>query len=130
MIVHLTTKTDWKAAQEVGTYRAESLETQGFIHCSTSEQILGVANSFYRGIPALVLLWIDPGRVLAEVRWEAPIHPAARTLDSTRGERPPDKNAELFPHIYGPINLEAVIGVVDFLPDAEGVFQEVPIQSG
>lgn len=119
-ITHLTTKSAWLAAQGMGEYRAESLETQGFIHCSTAEQILTVANSFYRGIPDLVLLWLDPGQLTAEVRWEDPVH------SGPHADKNQDENTGLFPHIYGPINLNGVVDVVDFLPDADGVFRNIP----
>ncbi len=122
MILHLTTKTDWETAQRLSAYRAESLETQGFIHCSTTAQILGVANHFYRGVPALVLLWIDPEKVQAKVLWEDPVNPSTEH----EGELPQDKTTALFPHIYGVINLDAVMRVVDFVPDPDGVFRQVP----
>lgn len=123
MIIHLTTQTAWHTAQQAGAYRTDSLEKEGFIHCSTQEQILPVANSFYRGIPALVLLWLDPALLQAEIRWEPPVHPGA----SENSERAPSPAAaNLFPHIYGPINLDAVVEVVDFLPDQDGVFRQVP----
>lgn len=66
-LVHLCSKEDWQAAQAAGEYRAASLEKEGFIHCSRPEQILGVANRFYRGMPGL-LLWLDPSRLRAELR--------------------------------------------------------------
>lgn len=121
MIIHLTTKTDWETAQFLGEYRAASLESQGFIHCSTAEQILGVANSFYQGVPDLILLWLDPARVKADVRWEAPIHPSASPADAT----PEENESNLFPHIYGPINLDAVVEITAFHPDQDGVFRHV-----
>mgnify|MGYP001439177046 CR=1 FL=1 len=119
MILHLTTQTAWNIAQQRGEYRAESLVVEGFIHCSTSEQILGVANRFYRDVPELVLLWIDPARIPAEVRWEAPVHPAKAgdTEDVAHA-------SELFPHVYGPIPLDAVIRVEDFRPDQDGIFRD------
>ena len=112
-IAHITTQPDWRAAQTQGEYRAASLETQGFIHCSTPEQVLRVANAFYRDASNLVLLWIAPERVQAEIKWE-----------------PPDMSdphaGELFPHIYGPLNVDAVTGASDFSPWADGSFRELP----
>lgn len=124
MIIHLTTQMNWQTAQLLGEYRTESLEAEGFIHCSTPEQILNVANFLYQGIPDLLLLWIDPERVRAEIRWEAPVHPGAP--QETPLETGPDNQTERFPHIYGVINLDAVVKVVDFIPDADGVFRYVP----
>lgn len=124
MILHLTPKAAWQTAQLVGEYRTGSLDAQGFIHCSTADQILSVANRFYQGAPELVLLWIDPSRVRAEVRWEAPVEPGS-DLEAPQ-ENMPEENASLFPHIYGPLNLDAVMEVFDFPPDADGVFRQVP----
>ncbi|HNB54899.1 MAG TPA: DUF952 domain-containing protein [Anaerolineales bacterium] len=121
MIIHLTTKSDWETAQRLGEYRAASLASEGFIHCSTAEQILKVANFLYRGQSGLILLWLEPERVRAEIRWEPPVHPAPSVATPLE-----PKKEELFPHIYGVINLDAVVNVVDFLPDADGMFRQVP----
>lgn len=94
-IVHLCQRAQWEAARRAGAYRPASLEGEGFIHCSRPEQIGEVARRFYRHLPDLVLLWIDPQRVHPEIRWE--------TADG-----------ETFPHIYGPLNLEAVITVQEY----------------
>jgi uncharacterized protein (DUF952 family) len=107
MILHVTSRLAWSAAQKSGAYAANSLATQGFIHCSKVGQILRVANLFYAGQHGLVLLLIDPARLTSELRWE----PGA------------DLPTDLFPHLYGPLNLEAVVKVIDFEPDADGKFQ-------
>lgn len=112
MIYHITTKAAWKAAMRSQTYRADSLETQGFIHTSGREQITRVADAVYRGQRDLVLLVIDPEMLQPELRWEAP--------DPTiPAEHQP---AEQFPHIYGPVNTDAVIQVVDFPAQRDGSF--------
>jgi uncharacterized protein (DUF952 family)/RimJ/RimL family protein N-acetyltransferase len=106
-LVHICQRTDWQAAQERGEYRTEdSVEKGGFIHCSRPGQALRVANFLFPGKPGLVLLWIDPQRLRSEIRWE----PA---------------DGEAFPHIYGPINLEAVAEVTDFTPEADGKFRKL-----
>lgn len=105
-ILHATYRTAWSAAQKSGTYAADSLAGQGFIHCSKPSQILRVANLFYAGQHGLVLLVIDPARLAHELRWE----PGA------------DQPTDLFPHIHGPINLDAVVSILDFEPDADGKF--------
>jgi uncharacterized protein (DUF952 family) len=125
MILHLTTQTAWNMARQAGEYRAESLAGEGFIHCSTPEQILGVANRFYRDVPGLLLLWINPDQVRAEVRWEAPVHPGLPTDTSSRSEVE-EPSPDLFPHIYGPLPLEAVLHIEDFLPEPDGVFRHLP----
>ena len=105
-IVHLTTRQAWDTAQEIGGYYASSLDTEGFIHCSRPGQVLAVANRFYRDLPDPVLLWIDAGLVTAEIRWEA-------------------ADGEIFPHIYGAINLDAVMQVRDLTPDPDGIFRMI-----
>jgi len=106
-IYHITTQASWSVSQSSGAYTTESLESQGFIHCSNVDQILRVANSFYHDQPGLVILMIDPSRIKHVLRWE----PGT------------DKTDELFPHICGPLNLDAVTRVFDFAPDADGKFR-------
>jgi uncharacterized protein (DUF952 family) len=98
-IMHLCPRSAWEAAQACGVYRPEDTpERGGFIHCARPEQILPVANRYFRGASDLVLLWIDPERVQSEIRWEG-------------------AGGELFPHIYGPLNLEAVVVSERVSPD-------------
>lgn len=70
IILHITRREDWKAAQASDAYRADTLASQGFIHCSTPEQVIPVANARFRGQEGLVLLAIDSGAVEAEIRYE------------------------------------------------------------
>jgi uncharacterized protein (DUF952 family) len=103
-IFHLTPRSHWEAAQQSGSYFAESLQTEGFIHCSTIEQVARSANKFYRGQTDLVLLHIDPSLLKAELRYET------------------FSTGEAFPHIYGEINLEAVTLAEPFAPNTDGEF--------
>jgi uncharacterized protein (DUF952 family) len=98
-LVHLCLRRDWERAVQDGVYRAASLDELGFIHLSRPEQIQGVAQRFYAGIQGLVLLWIDPRKLGGEVRWEP-------------------SDGQIFPHLYGPLNVEAVQAVQEFPPDA------------
>jgi release factor glutamine methyltransferase len=104
LIVHLCHTKEWQEAQKQGIFLSPSLQTEGFIHCSQPEQILSVANRFYKGISELSLLWIDPQKIISEIHW-----------DSVDGEP--------YPHIYGSINLDAVISVRDINPDDDGTFR-------
>ena len=113
MILHITSRAEWQAAQARGNYRAPSLETDGFIHMSTSKQVIRVANAFYRGQTGLVLLVVDETRVSSQVKWEASAGAPASGISQD------DK----FPHVYGPLNLNAVIDVLDFNPDADENFK-------
>ncbi len=114
LIYHITPRTDWETAQASGDYRPASLESEGFIHCSTDVQAAPVANAFYCGQTGLVLLVIDPERLSAKLQWDPPEHPAL-------GNAPADLNGK-FPHIYGALNLDAVVDVLDFSPDERGEF--------
>ena len=109
-IVHLCPSQDWRKAKASEDYRAASLEEEGFIHCSRPDQILEVANRFYRQVPDLVLLWIDPLLVLHEIRYE----------------RPEPETQQDFPHIYGPLNIDAVISVCSFPLHRDGFYRSIP----
>lgn len=109
MIFHITSRKDWEAAQAKGEYIADSLRLEGFIHCSTLAQILPVAEKFYKGQSGLVLLMIEPTLLSSTLKWEPP----------SGGTPPPGVPAgDKFPHIYGPINLDAVVNVSDFIRDS------------
>ena len=110
IIYHITERTDWDAAQLAGEYVAESLATQGFIHASTLPQLVETANLLFRGQDGLVVLCIDESRLKAPVKREpAPAGPH-RESDGR------------FPHIYGPLNLDAVSQVVSFPCALDGTF--------
>lgn len=106
MIYHIAHKSDWHDAQKSGSYTADSLTSQGFIHCSNAAQVIKVANSFYHGVKDLVLLSIDPEKINVEIRYE--------NLEG--GE-------ELFPHVYGAIPLNAVVKTADLPPADDGTFR-------
>ncbi|MHC5729338.1 MAG: DUF952 domain-containing protein, partial [Nostoc sp.] len=46
-ILHITKRQQWEQAKDLGSYRADSLDSEGFIHCSKSTQIVKVANTFF-----------------------------------------------------------------------------------
>ncbi|MGW1092315.1 DUF952 domain-containing protein [Streptomyces sp. NPDC002596] len=106
LLLHLTEGPLWEAARGIGTYemstRGRTLHEEGFIHCSLPHQLPGVAEMLYgAGAPAdaetpadLVVLVIDPARLSVPVRYEsfAP-------------------GGEEFPHIYGPVPMDAVVEV-------------------
>ena len=111
MIYHITSRSAWGQARQSGEYRAESLESEGFIHCSTGPQVLPVVEKYYRGQPGLLLLEIDPALLAADLKWEPP----------SDGAPPPGvPEGDLFPHIYGPLNLEAVVRAVDLESNPDG----------
>lgn len=104
-ILHITKLLKWEQASQNGRYESDSLHTQGFIHCSKPEQVISVANSHFRGQKDLVLLCIDADKVASEIRYE-----------NCEG------GSELFPHIYGPLNLDAVTSVCEFRTLSDGTF--------
>jgi uncharacterized protein (DUF952 family) len=116
LIYHITTHSEWEHAQQTGEHRAESLTTQGFIHFSTREQVTRVANAVFRGQPGLVLLCVDTDKLTAELHIEA----ADTTVHVDHAAN------EQFPHLYGALNLDAVVGVVEFPPLADGAFAFPP----
>ena len=116
LILHLASNNSWLAAVKQGLYHADSLSAEGFIHCSKPSQIVGVANTFYRGQQGLVLLMIDPSKLKPALKWEPPAEP----------EPTHARAGELFPHIYGPLNLDAVVKVISFEPDVDGMFSLPP----
>ena len=113
-ILHITSRQAWIEATRLGRYAAPSLEKDGFIHGSTLRQLLPVAGMFFRGQKDLVVLEIDPKRLTSELRWEPP----------AGGTAPPGvPEGDAFPHIYGPINLDAIVRVLDLLVGADGKFE-------
>ena len=108
MIFHITTATAWADAQLLDEYSVFSLIAEGFIHLSTAEQALGSAARYYNDVAGLVLLQVDETRCTADVRWEPPSH------DPTSEAR--------FPHLYGPLNLDAVVDVRPLEKDADECF--------
>jgi uncharacterized protein (DUF952 family) len=111
-LYHIAIAEQWQAAQATGLYVADSLAAEGFIHCSTEAQILAVANAFFRGQKGLLLLEIEGDRLRSELKVEW-----VDTGDIFAPEMPRE-----FPHVYGPINVDAVVGVSTFEPGADGVF--------
>ncbi|MBI1757832.1 MAG: DUF952 domain-containing protein [Actinobacteria bacterium] len=109
LIYHISNATDWQQARVDGAYRistrGRSLEQQGFIHASTAEQVAPVANAVYVGDQGLLVLVIDETRVNPEIVYE-----------SVPGWEKP------FPHIYGPLNLDAVVKTLPLPKDENGLF--------
>jgi len=109
-IFHIAETVAWERAQTSGEYRCSTLgrtlDEVGFIHCSRLGQVAAVANARYRPAPPLVLLVIDPGKVRAEIRDE-----------DLEGAGQP------FPHVYGPLNIDAVVEVRPFVPGPDGSFR-------
>jgi glutathione S-transferase len=126
LIYHIATRADWERALSGGSGGSgrpgrpdgsggeyatstigRTLAEEGFIHASSASQVTGVANRYYRHVQGdLLLLAIDPERVRAEVRW-----------DEVPGSPLP------FPHIYGPLNVDAVVSARPIAPGPDGTYQ-------
>ncbi|HUV54598.1 MAG TPA: DUF952 domain-containing protein [Candidatus Krumholzibacteriaceae bacterium] len=104
MLLHIAHGDEWARAQEDGLYRTGSLHDQGYTHCSYPHQVVEVANSIYRGRRGLVLIHIDPERLESRVVEED------------------DGGGELYPHVYGPINVGVVVKAECFEPREDGRF--------
>jgi uncharacterized protein (DUF952 family) len=107
-LYHVATAPDWERARQEGEYRTSTrgrtLSEEGFIHASTAAQVLPVANAVYLDEQQdLVLLVLDTSRIAAEIRCE-----------------PVPGWADPFPHIYGPLNVDAVVRAVPLERDAAG----------
>ena len=107
IILHITSRREWDAAQAVGEYRGDTLDSDGFIHCSTRQQVMEVANAHFRGQRDLVLLCIVEDKVQVEIRYED-LYDAGQE----------------FPHIYGPLNLDAVVAVEEVRSEEAGVKEQ------
>jgi uncharacterized protein (DUF952 family) len=98
LVRHLALPGDWAAARGTGEYlvstRGRTLADEGFVHCSWVHQVAAVAQAFYADVDDLLVLTVDLDRVGAPVRHEMP--PGAD---------------EAFPHVFGPLPVEAVVDV-------------------
>lgn len=112
-LLHITTGQAWQTAEAHGAYRADSLTTEGFIHCSTAKQVAAVAEALYPGRTDLILLIIDPKRVTADIRYEDCY-----------------ASGQAFPHVYGPIPLDAVVRILAYRPAPDGRFPWPFLTSG
>jgi uncharacterized protein (DUF952 family) len=105
MIYHVTPAADWQHAVAVGQYTPAAFAYDGFIHCCHDHQLVAVGNRYYRGHSNLVVLCIDTTRLRPQVKHE-----------------PATGREELFPHIYGSLHCDAVVGVVPFPAQPDGTF--------
>lgn len=112
MIFHLLSRSEWELARRRGDYRPPSLAAEGFIHCSTIAQVIDTANLFFRGQRGLLVLRIDERKLTARLAFEAPV---------ISGDARPQAR---FPHLYGPLNLDAVIDAIEVPCGADGLFRQ------
>jgi uncharacterized protein (DUF952 family) len=108
MILHICPRDTWEQAVADGVYEADTLATQGYLHCSTEKQVHLPATAIFRGRTDLVLLQIDEARLPVPLTWEDgdPVHP----------------DGLQFPHLYAALPLDAVVAVHDYPPNGDGSF--------
>ncbi|WP_019910294.1 DUF952 domain-containing protein [Paenibacillus sp. HW567] len=105
MFLHAVLRTEWEAAVVNGVYKGNTLETEGFIHCSPVDKMVAVADYNFKGVKGLILLCIEESKVTSEVKWEDLYNEGSK-----------------YPHIYGELNLDAVLKTVAFEPNPDGTF--------
>jgi uncharacterized protein (DUF952 family) len=117
MILHACPKVAWDSALAAGGYAGDTLETEGFVHCSDPGTVHLPLTALFAGRTDLVLLAIDPALVTVPVRWEP-------------GDPADPAGTPWFPHVYGPIPVDAVTAVHDLVPEPDGSFRlPVPLRS-
>jgi uncharacterized protein (DUF952 family) len=92
IIYHIVLPEIWEKFKNEKFYEAESLQTEGFIHCSFAKQIETVLNRYYKNAERVLLLEIETEKLTSELINE------------------PSTGGEVYPHIYGNINAEAIVG--------------------
>lgn len=93
-LFHIIDAGEWETAKQLGSYRAASLDTEGFMHCSFAGQVRATLARHYPGRSGLLVLELDPARIAVPVRVE--FSPAS---------------GDSFPHVYGPVPVDAVTAV-------------------
>jgi uncharacterized protein (DUF952 family) len=102
LIFHITTRPAWEQAQASGRYAPPSLELEGFIHFCALEQVAGAGDAHFSGMRDLVLLWVAVDGLEAPLKYES------------------SEAGEVFPHLYGALNTDAVAGTAPFVEGDDG----------
>lgn len=108
ILLHMCPRREWERSVAAGVHAPASLAEQGFVHLSSPDQVHLPANRLYAGRDDILLLEIDAARVGATVRWEPGV--------------PGDPESMRFPHLYGPLPIDAVVRTRKYLPGEDGVF--------
>lgn len=117
-IRHLVNAEAWRARPAAQPFRPAGFEHEGFIHCTAEPEILlQVANNVFKDTPGeFLVLVIDPAKVAAEIKFEAPVPPPPASHPLAR---------HLFPHIYGPLNHDAIVDIHPAQRAEDGTFLSV-----
>lgn len=100
LIYHIVTPEVWENFKDKDTYEAESLHTEGFIHCSFAGQLAAVLQRYYSNAEKVLILEIDTEKLTSKLIEE------------------PSTNNEIYPHIYGAINREAIVRIKEHSNEA------------
>lgn len=106
-IVHIITREEWETTPDDEWLRPDSLQNEGFAHCSAPHQVPAVADALFGGRDDLLLIVIDPSRLAADVVWEDCY-----------------ETGQEYPHVYGPVDRRAIVAVLPYAPDPTGTFTE------
>jgi uncharacterized protein (DUF952 family) len=93
LIFHIVTPETWEKFKDENEYEAESLQTEGFIHCSYRHQLDDVLQRYYKDAESVLIMHINPHYLKSELIAE------------------PSTNREIYPHIYGKINKSAIVNI-------------------
>ena len=92
-IYHIVLPQVWERFKDRPSYAPESLTSEGFIHCSYPGQLEAVLKRYYRGVEKVLILKIDTEKLYAKLVKE------------------PSTNNEMYPHLYGRLNHNAVVDI-------------------
>lgn len=106
LVYRIISEEEWATAQSAGEFIPDRFSAEGFVHLSGKHQVLRPANLLYKGRNDLSLLVIEVARLHAKLVYEPGSH----------GE------TEHFPHLYGHLNVDAVVRVVGFPCEPDGSF--------
>ena len=111
-VYHITHRQDWQAQLSQANYSHPSLETEGFIHCSTYSQIIDTANRYYQSSDDIIVLKLDSTKIKTLIRYE-----------NTTGTK------MLFPHVYGKIPKTALMQIFELKTNQNGLFTALIISA-
>ncbi len=102
LIYHIVLPEVWERFKDEPEYEAESLKSEGFIHCSYRNQLDEVILRYYKDARSVLVLNINPHLLTSELVAE------------------PSTGGEIYPHIYGPINASAIVGIEERIVSVVG----------
>jgi uncharacterized protein (DUF952 family) len=103
-LFHVCSEDELRQARALGAHRPASLASDGFVHLARGTQVIQVLQHFFAGRDGLVLLAIDPARLVHALKFEAAAPVGAQPAAGDEGDS--------FPHVYGPLNLDAIVDAV------------------